>query len=47
MNGVFEGRLRRKDHVKVRNLPGANVEDMRHDLMPIIRKKSSHLITHD
>ena len=37
MNGVFEDRLRKKNHViKVRNFPGANVEDMRHNLMPLI-----------
>ena len=47
INGVFEDRLRRKNHVvKTRNFPGVNVEDMRHNLMPIIRKKSSHLIIH-
>ena len=44
-NGVIENRLHRKNHVvKIRNFPGANVEDMRHKLMPTIRKKSSHLI---
>ena len=32
--------------VKVRNFPGANVEDMRHKLMSIIKKKPSHLIIH-
>ena len=32
--------------VKVRNFPGANVEDMQHNLMPLIRKKPSHLIIH-
>ena len=38
INGVFENRLRRKNHVlKVRHFPGANVEDMRHNLMPLIR----------
>ena len=47
INGVFEDRLRRKNHVaKVRNFPGANVEDMRHNLIPIIRKKPNHLIIH-
>ena len=47
INGVFEDRLRRKNHVvKVRNFPGANVKDMRHNLMPIIRKTPSHLIIH-
>ena len=36
--GVFEDRLRRRNHaVKVRNFPGANVEDMRHNLIPLIR----------
>ena len=43
----FEDRLRRKNYVvKVRNFPGANVKDMRHNLMPIITKKSGHLIIH-
>ena len=47
INGVFEDRLRRKNHVvKVRNFPGANVEDMRHNLVPLVRKKPSHLIIH-
>ena len=47
INGVFEDRLRRKNHVgKVRNFPGANVEDMRRNLIPIIRKKLNHLIIH-
>ena len=32
--------------VKVQNFPGANVKDMRHILIPIIRKKPSHLIIH-
>ena len=47
INGVFEERLRRKNHVvKVQNFPGANVEDMWHNLILIIRKKPSHLIIH-
>ena len=47
INEVIEDRLRRKNHVvKVRNFPGANVEVMRHNLMPIIKKKSNHLIIH-
>ena len=47
INGVFEDRLRRRNHVvKVRNFPGVNVEDMRHNLIPLIRKKPSHLIIH-
>ena len=47
INGVFEDRLRRKNHVvKVRNFPVANVEDMRHDLISLIRKKPSYLIIH-
>ena len=32
--------------VKVQIFPDADVEDMRHNLMPIIRKKPSHLIIH-
>ena len=47
INGVFKDRLRKENHVvKVRNFPGANVEDMPHKLMPLIRKKLSHLIIH-
>ena len=47
INEVIEDRLRRKKHVvKVRNFPGANVEVMRHNLMPIIKKKPNHLIIH-
>ena len=37
---------RRNYVVKVQNFPGANVEDMRHNLMPLIRKKSSYFIIH-
>ena len=45
INEVFEDRFRRKnDVVKVQNFQGANVEDMWHNLMPIIRKKPSHLL---
>ena len=32
--------------VKVRNFPGGNAEDMRHNLMLLIRKKPNHLIVH-
>ena len=40
-------RLRRKNHVvKVRNILGANVVDMQHNLIPINKKKLSHLIIH-
>ena len=47
INEVIEDRLRRKNHVvKVRNFPGANVEVMGHNLMPIIKKKPNHLIIH-
>ena len=47
IQSVCEDRLRRKTHlVKVRNFPGANVEDMRHNLIRLIRKKPSHLIIH-
>ena len=47
INGVFEDRLRKKNHVvKVRNFPGATMEDMWHNLMPLFRKKPSHLIIH-
>ena len=46
LNEVIEDRLRRKSHVvKVRNFPGANVEVMRHNLMPIIRKKPNRLLS--
>ena len=30
----------------IRNFPGANVKNMQHNLMPIIRKKPSHLVIH-
>ena len=47
INGDIEDRLRRKNHeVKARNFPGANVEDIQHNLMPIIRKKPRYLIIH-
>ena len=47
INGVFEERLRRKNHVvKVQNFRGANVEDVWHNLILIISKKPSHLIIH-
>ena len=47
INGAFEDRLRRKNHlIKVRNFPGAKVEDMLHNLMSLIRKKPSHFIIH-
>ena len=47
INGIIEDRLRRKNHaVKVGNFPGANVEGMQHNLMPIIKKKPRHLIIH-
>ena len=32
--------------VKVRNFPGRNVADMRHNLIPLIREKPRHLIIH-
>ena len=45
VSGVFEDRLRRKSLVvKVSNFPDANVKDMQHNLMLIIRKKPNHLI---
>ena len=40
------GYIERTIWVKVRNFSSANVEDIRHNLMPIIRKKPSHLIIH-
>ena len=44
---LIAGDLRRKNHVvKVRNFPVANVEDMRYNLIPLIRKEPSHLIIH-
>ena len=32
--------------VNLRNFPGANVDDIWHNLMPIIREKPNHLIIH-
>ena len=47
INGVFKDRLRTKNHVvEFRNFPGANVNDMPHKFIPIIRKKPSYLIIH-
>ena len=40
------GYIERTIWVKVRNFSIANVEDIRHNLMSIIRKKPSHLVIH-
>ena len=33
-------------NVKVRHFPGSTVDDMNHHIVPILRKKPSHLIIH-
>ena len=33
-------------NVKVRHFPGSPVDDMNHQIVPVLRKKPSHLIIH-
>ena len=45
INGAIEERINKKDRpVKVRNFPGAAMEDKEHYLIPIIQKKPSNII---
>ena len=45
INGIMEGKFCGKGrNVKVRHFPGSNVDDMNHHIVPILRKKPSHLI---
>ena len=47
INGVMEEKLCGKGrNVKVRHFPGSTVDDMNHHIVPILRKKPSHLIIH-
>ena len=47
INGIREERLSGKNGVvKVRNFPGATIEDMQHNLVPILEKNLCHLILH-
>ena len=45
INGIREEGLSRKyGVVKVRNFPGATIEDMQHNLVPILERNLCHLI---
>ena len=47
MNGIRGERLSGKyDVVKVCNFPGATIEDMQHNLVPILERNPCHLILH-
>ena len=47
INGVMEEKLCGKGRiVKVRHFPGSNMDDINHHIVPILRKKPSHLIIH-
>ena len=47
INGIREERLSRKNSVvEVRNFPGATIEDMQNNLVPIHERNSCHLILH-
>ena len=46
LNGVIERNLSNDRSVKVRKLPGATVDDLRHHALPIIRKQPKSLIIH-
>ena len=47
INGIREERLSGKNGVvKVRNFPGATIEDMQHNLVPKLEKNPCHLILH-
>jgi len=47
INGILEEKMSREDStVKVHKFPGANVDSMRKNLIPIITKNTSHLILH-
>ena len=44
LNGVIERKLSNDRSVKVRNFPGATVDDLRHHRLSIIRKQLKSLI---
>ena len=47
INGIMEEKFCGKGrNVKVRHFPASNVDDMNHHIVPILRKKPSHLIIH-
>ena len=47
INGIRGERLSGKyGVVKVRNFPGATIEDMQHNLVPILERNHCHLILH-
>ena len=47
INGIMEEKLCGKGrNVKVRHFPGSTVDDMNHHIVPVLRKKPSHLIIH-
>ena len=47
INGIMEERLNRKDvTVKVLKFPGADVDELRHRLIPILKKRPAHLFLH-
>ena len=46
VEGIDERRMSRKRVIKVRKFPGATISDMYHYLMPLLEKKSGHVILH-
>ena len=46
INGVLEGLCVGNRNVKVRNFPGATVDDLNHHIIPLLQKKPSHIIVH-
>ena len=47
INGVLEeGLCGGGRNVKVRNFPGATVDDLNHHIIPLLQKKPSHIIVH-
>ena len=44
LNGVIERNLSNNPSVKIRKIPGATVDDLRHHALPIIRKQPKPLI---
>ena len=47
INGIREERLSGKNGVvKVHNFPGATIEDMQHNVVPILERNLCHLILH-
>ena len=46
LNGVIERNLSNDQSVKVTKFPGATVDDLRHHVLPIIRKQPKYIIIH-